>query len=113
MQSSKLPKTTAEAHIRPHVMEWDEAQHFPIDLMHRLGEQGFLGVIVPEEYGGSGLGYHEYITVIEEITKVCSSIGLSVAAHNSLCTHHIYTFGTQKIFTQISHRAMDWCLGLD
>ncbi len=110
MQSSKLPKTTAdslkmiqqsardfaEAHIRPHVMEWDEAQHFPIDLMHRLGEQGFLGVIVPEEYGGSGLGYHEYITVIEEITKVCSSIGLSVAAHNSLCTNHIYTFGNEE-----------------
>ena len=71
----------AEANIRPHVMEWDESQHFPMDLMHNLGKQGFLGVLVPEKYGGSGLGYQEYITVIEEITKVCSSIGLSVAAY--------------------------------
>jgi alkylation response protein AidB-like acyl-CoA dehydrogenase len=85
----------AETHIRPHVMEWDEAQHFPVDLMHKLGEHGFLGVLVPEEYGGAGLGYQEYITVIEEITKVCSSIGLSVAAHNSLCTGHIMAFGTE------------------
>ncbi|MEL6636123.1 MAG: acyl-CoA dehydrogenase family protein [Bacteroidota bacterium] len=85
----------AEHYIRPHVMEWDEKQHFPVDLMHRLGEQGFLGVLVPEEYGGAGLGYQEYITVIEEIAKVCSSIGLSVAAHNSLCTGHILQFGTE------------------
>ena len=86
----------AEQYIRPHVMEWDESQHFPIDLMHKLGEHGFLGVIVPEEYGGAGLGYQEYISVIVEISKVCSSIGLSVAAHNSLCTNHIYTFGTEE-----------------
>lgn len=86
----------AEANIRPYVMEWDEAQHFPMDLMHNLGKQGFLGVLVPEKYGGSGLGYQEYITVIEEITKVCSSIGLSVAAHNSLCTGHIMTFGNEE-----------------
>ncbi len=86
----------AEQYIRPHVMEWDEAQHFPIDLMHRLGEQGFLGVLVPEEYGGAGLGYQEYITVIEEVAKVCSSIGLSVAAHNSLCTGHIMQFGNEE-----------------
>ena len=86
----------AEANIRPHVMEWDESQHFPMDLMHNLGKQGFLGVLVPEKYGGSGLGYQEYITVIEEITKVCSSIGLSVAAHNSLCTGHIMTFGNEE-----------------
>jgi len=85
----------AETHIRPHVMDWDESQHFPVDLMHKLGEHGFLGVLVPEEYGGAGLGYQEYITVIEEITKVCSSIGLSVAAHNSLCTGHIMAFGTE------------------
>jgi len=76
-------------------MDWDESQHFPVDLMHKLGEHGFLGVLVPEEYGGAGLGYQEYITVIEEITKVCSSIGLSVAAHNSLCTGHIMAFGTE------------------
>jgi alkylation response protein AidB-like acyl-CoA dehydrogenase len=86
----------AETYIRPHVMEWDEIQHFPVDLMHKLGEHGFLGVLVPEEYGGAGLGYQEYITVIEEITKVCSSIGLSVAAHNSLCTGHIMAFGTEE-----------------
>lgn len=86
----------AEQYIRPHVMEWDEAQHFPIDLMHRLGEHGFLGVLVPEQYGGAGLGYQEYITVIEEITKVCSSIGLSLAAHNSLCTNHILMFGNEE-----------------
>lgn len=89
-------KDFAETHIRPHVMEWDESQHFPVDLMHSMGEQGFLGVLVPEEYGGSGLGYQEYITVIEEITKVDSSIGLSVAAHNSLCTGHILTFGNEE-----------------
>jgi alkylation response protein AidB-like acyl-CoA dehydrogenase len=85
----------AETHIRPHVMDWDEAQHFPMDLFHQMGEQGFLGVLVPENYGGAGLGYHEYITVIEEIAKVCGSIGLSVAAHNSLCTNHILSFGNE------------------
>jgi alkylation response protein AidB-like acyl-CoA dehydrogenase len=85
----------AETHIRPRLMEWDEAQHFPIELFHQMGEQGFLGVLVPEIYGGAGLGYQEYITVIEEISKVCGSIGLSVAAHNSLCTGHILQFGTE------------------
>ncbi len=87
----------AEAHIRPYVMEWDESQHFPMDMFHKMGEQGFLGVVVPEEYGGAGLGYQEYITVIEEIAKVCGSIGLSVAAHNSLCTNHILSFGSEEI----------------
>lgn len=86
----------AEKHIRPYVMEWDESQHFPVDLFHKLGEQGFMGVIVPEEYGGSGLGYQAYITVIEEVAKVCSSIGLSVAAHNSLGTNHILMFGNEE-----------------
>ncbi len=85
----------ARTHILPHVMEWDETQHFPIDLMHQLGEQGFLGILVPETYDGSGLGYQEYITIITEIAKVCGSIGLSLAAHNSLCTNHIYTFGNE------------------
>jgi alkylation response protein AidB-like acyl-CoA dehydrogenase len=89
-------KDFAETHIRPYVMEWDESQYFPIDLMRKLGEQGFLGVLVPENYGGAGLGYQEYISVIEEIAKVDSSIGLSVAAHNSLCTGHIMTFGTDE-----------------
>lgn len=86
----------AETYLRPHVMEWDEAQHFPVDVMKKMGEYGLLGVLVPEEYGGSGLGYQEYITVIEEITKVDSSIGLSVAAHNSLCTNHILKFGNEE-----------------
>lgn len=86
----------AETHIRPYVMEWDESQHFPLDLFHRMGEHGFLGVLVPEEYGGAGLGYAEYITIVDEISKVCGSIGLSVAAHNSLCTNHILTFGSEE-----------------
>jgi alkylation response protein AidB-like acyl-CoA dehydrogenase len=86
----------AETHIRPHVMEWDESQHFPIDLFRQMGEYGFLGVLVPEKYDGAGLGYQEYITVIEEIAKVCGSIGLSMAAHNSLCTNHILTFGNEE-----------------
>ncbi|MDO8366272.1 MAG: acyl-CoA dehydrogenase family protein [Saprospiraceae bacterium] len=86
----------AEAHIRPYVMEWDESQFFPMEMFHQMGEHGFLGVVVPEEYGGAGLGYQEYITVIEEISKVCGSIGLSVAAHNSLCTNHILSFGNEE-----------------
>ncbi len=85
----------AETHIRPYVMEWDEAQFFPVDLFKQMGELGFLGVLVPEQYEGSGFGYQEYITIIEEIAKVCGSIGLSVAAHNSLCTNHILTFGNE------------------
>lgn len=89
-------KSFAEKHIRPHVMEWDEQQHFPKDLFHEMGKHGFLGVLVPNEYGGAGLGYQEYITVIEEIAKVCGSIGLSVAAHNSLCTGHMLLFGNEQ-----------------
>jgi alkylation response protein AidB-like acyl-CoA dehydrogenase len=86
----------ARQYILPHVMEWDESQHFPVDLFRQMGEYGFLGVLVPESYGGSGLSYQEYITIIEEIAKVCGSIGLSVAAHNSLCTNHILMFGTEE-----------------
>ncbi len=88
----------ADQHIRPHVMEWDESQEFPVHVFKKMGELGFMGVLVPEEYGGSGLGYFEYVDVIVEIAKVCGSIGLSVAAHNSLCTNHILMFGneTQK-----------------
>ncbi len=86
----------AEKHIRPHVMEWDESQYFPVDLFKKMGELGFMGVLVPEEYGGSGLGYFEYITVVSEIAKVCGSIGLSTAAHNSLCTGHILAFGNEE-----------------
>jgi alkylation response protein AidB-like acyl-CoA dehydrogenase len=86
----------AEKNIRPFIMEWDEAQIFPVSLFKKLGEMGFMGVLVPTELGGSGLGYHEYITVVEEISKVDPSIGLSVAAHNSLCTNHILTFGNEE-----------------
>lgn len=93
---AQMAKDFAEREIRPNVMDWDESQHFPKDLFHRLGELGMMGVLVPEEYGGAGLGYFEYIKVIEEIAKVCGSIGLSVAAHNSLCTGHIMTFGNEE-----------------
>jgi alkylation response protein AidB-like acyl-CoA dehydrogenase len=85
----------AQKNILPHVMEWDEKQTFPRELLRKLGEMGFMGVLMPVALGGSGLGYHEYITIIEEIAKVDPSIGLSVAAHNSLCMNHIYTFGNE------------------
>jgi alkylation response protein AidB-like acyl-CoA dehydrogenase len=83
----------AEQYIRPHIMEWDEAQTFPLPLFKKAGEMGFMGVLVGTELGGSGLGYHEYVTIISEISKVDPSIGLSLAAHNSLCTNHILSFG--------------------
>ncbi len=86
----------ARKEILPNVMKWDESQEFPVDVFKKAGELGLMGVLVPEEYGGAGLGYFEYITVIEEIAKVCGSIGLSVAAHNSLCTNHILTFGNEE-----------------
>jgi len=92
----QMAKDFAEKNIRPHVMEWDEAQTFPVELFKKLGEQGMMGVLVPEEYGGSGFSYFEYVTVIVEIAKVCGSIGLSVAAHNSLCTGHILAFGNEE-----------------
>ena len=85
----------AESEIRPHVMEWDESQHFPEELRPKLAELGLLGVVFPEEYGGAGMGYVEYATIIEEISRVDGSVGLSVAAHNSLCSNHIYSFGTE------------------
>lgn len=86
----------AESEIRPHVMEWDETQHFPEELRPALAELGLMGVLFPEEYGGAGLGYVEYATIIEEIARVCGSVGLSVAAHNSLCSNHIFQFGTEE-----------------
>ena len=87
-------KSFAEKFIKPNVMDWDESQYFPKDLFKRAGEFGFMGILVPESLGGSGLSYHEYVSIIEEISKVDPSIGLSVAAHNSLCTNHILLFGT-------------------
>lgn len=88
-------KDFAQQYIKPHVMEWDESQVFPVELFRKIGEMGFMGILVPEEYGGSGLGYHEYVSILEEISKVDGSIGLSVAAHNSLCTGHILQFGNE------------------
>lgn len=92
----QMARDFAEKHIRPHVMEWDETQHFPVELFKQLGELGMMSVFVPEEYGGSGFGYFEYVTVISEIARVCGAIGLSVAAHNSLCTGHILAFGNEQ-----------------
>lgn len=85
----------AERHIRPHVSEWDRAQHFPADVFHQLGELGLMGVLVPETYGGAGLGYREYVAAIVELSRVDPAIGLSMAAHNSLCTNHILLFGNE------------------
>ena len=86
----------AEKKIKPKVMEWDEVQHFPIEIFRELGELGFMGIIFPEEYGGAGLGYVEFVIIIEELGIVDPSISLSVAAHNGLCTNHIYRFGNEE-----------------
>ena len=92
---AEAAKNFATQYIKPHVMDWDERQFFPVDVFKKAGELGFMGVLVPESLGGSGLGYHEYIAIIEEISIVDPSIGLSVAAHNSLCTNHILQFGNE------------------
>jgi alkylation response protein AidB-like acyl-CoA dehydrogenase len=84
-----------DQHIRPHIMEWDEAQTFPVEAMKKLGELGLMGILVPEEYGGSGLGYDEYVTAITELARVDPSVALSMAAHNSLCTGHILQHGSE------------------
>jgi alkylation response protein AidB-like acyl-CoA dehydrogenase len=86
----------AQQYIRPHFMEWDESQEFPVHIFKELGKLGLMGVLVPEKYGGSGMGYAEYSAVIQEISKVCGSVGLSLAAHNSLCTGHILSFGNEE-----------------
>lgn len=86
----------ATSEIKPHVLEWDEAQHFPRELFRRMGQLGLTGVLFPEEFGGAGLGYVEYVIIIEELARIDASIGLSIAAHNSLCTNHIYQYGSTK-----------------
>lgn len=86
----------AEKNIRPYVMEWDESQHFPVETLKALGELGLMGILIPEQYGGAGLGYFEYITALIELGRVDSALTLSVAAHNSLCTNHIYKFGNEE-----------------
>src|SRR5216110_216276 len=95
LQMKMSVREFAEREIAPHVLEWDEAQHFPIELQPKLAELGLLGVLFPEEYGGAGLGYVEYATAIEELSRVDGSVGISVAAHNSLCSNHIYQYGSE------------------
>ncbi|MGO1519978.1 MAG: acyl-CoA dehydrogenase family protein [Sphingobacterium sp.] len=94
----------AKNFIAPHIMKWDETQIFPIDLFRQLGKQGFMGIMVPEQYGGSGLSYQEYVSILDEISKVCGSIGLSVAAHNSLCSNHILSFGNEQQKEKYLHK---------
>ncbi|GAB4201442.1 MAG: acyl-CoA dehydrogenase AcdA [Bacteroidia bacterium] len=93
---AEMVRNFAKENIAPYVMEWDEKQHFPVDLFKKMGELGLMGVLVPQEYGGSGFGYLEYITAIIELGKVCGSIGLSMAAHNSLCTGHILQHANEE-----------------
>ncbi len=95
-QVAQTARDFASQYIRPYVMQWDESQEFPVTVFRELGKLGMMGVLVPEKYGGAGLGYYEYNAIIQEIAKVCGSIGLSVAAHNSLCTNHILSFGSEE-----------------
>src|SRR5438046_7646764 len=95
LQMKMSVREFAASEIAPHALEWDETQHFPIELLPKLAELGLTGVIFPEEYGGAGMGYVEYATIIEELSRVDGSVGISVAAHNSLCSNHIYRFGTE------------------
>lgn len=95
-QVTQIARDFAQKHIKPHVMEWDESQEFPLHIFKQMGELGMMGAFVPEQYGGAGLSYFEYKAIIEEIAKVDGSIGLSVAAHNSLCTGHILAFGSEE-----------------
>jgi len=96
LQVAQTARDFARQHIQPHVMEWDESQAFPLHIFKELGALGMMGVLVPEQYGGSGLTYFEYNAIIQEIAKVCGSVGLSLAAHNSLCTGHILSFGSEE-----------------
>lgn len=95
-QVAQMARDFARQEIKPHVMEWDESQVFPVDVFKKMGRLGMMGVLVPEEYGGAGMTYYEYKTIIEEVAKVCGSVGLSLAAHNSLCTGHILTFANEE-----------------
>lgn len=95
-QVSQIARDFAVKHIKPNLMDWDESQEFPIHIFKELGKLGMMGAIVPEAYGGAGLSYFEYNAIIQEIAQVCGSIGLSVAAHNSLCTNHILSFGSEE-----------------
>ncbi|MEP6513154.1 MAG: acyl-CoA dehydrogenase family protein [Parafilimonas sp.] len=94
-QVAATAREFAQQHIKPYVMDWDETQEFPVHVFKEMGKLGMMGVLVPEEYGGAGLTYFEYKAIIEEVSKICGSIGLSLAAHNSLCTNHILSFGNE------------------
>ena len=93
---AQMVKDFAEKEIKPNRYQWDKDEHFPVDVMKKMGDLGLLGIYIPEEYGGSGFGYHEYVTALIELGKVCGGVGLSVAAHNSLCTGHIYYHGSEE-----------------
>ncbi|MGH9562218.1 MAG: acyl-CoA dehydrogenase family protein, partial [Terracidiphilus sp.] len=95
-QLRRTVREFAQAEIAPHVMEWDEASRFPSEIIPKLAEMGFLGVIFPEKYGGAGMGYVEYALIIEELSRVDGSVGIIVAAHNSLCSNHIFKFGSEE-----------------
>lgn len=95
-QVTQTARDFAQQHIRPYVMDWDESQEFPLHVFKEMGKLGLMGVMVPEAYGGAGLSYLEYVAIIQEIAKVCGSVGLSLAAHNSLCTGHILAFGNEE-----------------
>src|ERR1041385_63615 len=96
LQLRKSVREFAEAEIGPHVMEWDENQTFPLEVIRKLGELGYMGSIFPEELGGAGLGYIEYAIIIEELSRVDGSVGIIVAAHTSLCSNHIYKTGSEE-----------------
>ena len=96
VQIQKMVRDFAASEIKPHVMEWDEAQHLPLEVIKQLGELGMLGAIFPEKYGGAGLSYVDYVNIIEELAAVESGIALAVAAHNSLCSGHIYLAGSEE-----------------
>src|SRR5213595_2458784 len=117
LQMKMSVREFAEAEIAPHVLEWDEAQHFPIELLPKLAELGLTGILFPEEYGGADLGYVEYATAIEELSRVDGSVGISVAAHNSLCSNHIFQYGTdaqkQKYLAPLARGAHLGAWGLD
>jgi alkylation response protein AidB-like acyl-CoA dehydrogenase len=95
-QLRKAVREFAEGEIAPHVMEWDEAQTFPLEVVRKLGKLGYMGAVFPEELGGAGLGYIEYAIIIEELSRVDGSVGIIVAAHTSLCSNHIYKMGSDE-----------------
>src|ERR687890_1787528 len=95
-QVKMIVREFAQSEIAPHVLEWDESQHFPVELQPKLADLGLMGVLFPEEYGGADMGYVEYATIIEELSRVDGSVGISVAAHNSLCSNHIYVYGSEE-----------------